>query len=408
MKCYSYILILLGFISGASGQTSEQDLIRTEIENSTDLIKPNILSNHPLGMYISRINHNFKVRSPEKYSFSFEVSSGNVMLPYVKSYTLTNPVDRANAAQFPWHYREYKFDLNTVPAQTNSFTADGVIRSYKFTFSLPLSVNHELTFGIRSYSLDGGKYPFSVFTSDESIEWFHSTIAGGEDPFSRRYYGLNKAKISYQDENNTFLTMNNGNFRIPGMEINYFYYPKLEMNKKHRIYMNFGAHFGINMSRYNPVMDIGISSSAIKKMIVKDKNILTVGISAGALRQRLFQFGDRVNFSDRSFLYSFEGLIDYKRKLQNNNTISFGINYTFQTPYNNKNDFNHIILTGERVKSHWQETLSHLYENLDAWNFICTYSVKQFSYFIYIREDLTLDNAPDLQTGFGVKMSFKN
>ncbi|MBG6061303.1 hypothetical protein IWX83_001080 [Flavobacterium sp. CG_9.1] len=408
MKCYSYILILLGFISGASGQTSEQDLIRTEIENSTDLIKPNILSNHPLGMYISRINHNFKVRSPEKYSFSFEVSSGNVMLPYVKSYTLTNPVDRANAAQFPWHDREYKFDLNTVPAQTNSFTADGVIRSYKFTFSLPLSVNHELTFGIRSYSLDGGKYPFSVFTSDESIEWFHSTIAGGEDPFSRRYYGLNKAKISYQDENNTFLTMNNGNFRIPGMEINYFYYPKLEMNKKHRIYMNFGAHFGINMSRYNPVMDIGISSSAIKKMIVKDKNILTVGISAGALRQRLFQFGDRVNFSDRSFLYSFEGLIDYKRKLQNNNTISFGINYTFQTPYNNKNDFNHIILTGERVKSHWQETLSHLYENLDAWNFICTYSVKQFSYFIYIREDLTLDNAPDLQTGFGVKMSFKN
>ena len=407
MKCYSYILILLGFISGASGQTSEQDLIRTEIENTTDLIKPNILSNHPLGMYISRINHNFRVRSPEKYSFSFEVSSGNVMLPYVKSYTLTNPADRANAAQFPWHDREFKFDLKTVAAQTSSFTADGVIRSYKFTFSLPLSVNHELTFGIRSYSLDGGKYPFSIFTSDESIEWFHSTIAGGEDPFSRRYYGLNKAKISYQDENNASLTMNNGDFRIPGMEINYFYYPKLEMNKKHRIYMNFGALFGINMSRYNPVMDIGFSSSAIKKMIVKDKNILTVGISAGALRQRLFQFGDRVNFSDRSFLYSFEGLIDYKRKLQNNNTISFGINYTFQTPYNNKNDFNHIVLTGERVKSHWQETLSHLYENLDAWNFICTYSVKQFSYFIYIREDLTLDNAPDLQTGFGVKMSFK-
>lgn len=407
MKCYSYILILLGFISGASGQTSEQDLIRTEIENTTDLIKPNILSNHPLGMYISRINHNFKVRSPEKYSFSFEVSSGNVMLPYVKSYTLTNPADRANAAQFPWHDREFKFDLSTVPAQTNSFTADGVIRSYKFTFSLPLSVNHELTFGIRSYSLDGGKYPFSIFTSDESIEWFHSTIAGGEDPFSRRYYGLNKAKISYQDEKNASLTMNNGDFRIPGMEINYFYYPKLEMNKKYRIYLNFGAHFGINMSRYNPVTDIGISSSAIKKMIVKDKNILTVGISAGALRQRLFQFGDRINFSDRSFLYSFEGLIDYKRKLQNNNTISFGINYTFQTPYNNKNDFNHIVLTGERVKSHWQETLSHLYENLDAWNLICTYSVKQFSYFIYIREDVTLDNAPDLQTGFGVKMSFK-
>jgi hypothetical protein len=25
--------------------------------------------------------------------------------------------------------------------------------------------------------------------------------------------------------------MNNGDFRIPGIEINYFYYPQLEMNK---------------------------------------------------------------------------------------------------------------------------------------------------------------------------------
>jgi hypothetical protein len=48
-----------------------------------------------------------------------------------------------------------------------------------------------------------------------------------------------------------------------------------------------------------------------------------------------------------------------------------------------------------------------LYESLEGWSFICTYSVKQFSYFVSIREDLRLDNAPDLQTGFGVKMSFK-
>ncbi|MGO4819242.1 alpha/beta hydrolase-fold protein [Flavobacterium sp. W22_SRS_FP1] len=46
-------------------------------------------------------------------------------------------------------------------------------------------------------------------------------------------------------------------------------------------------------------------------------------------------------------------------------------------------------------------------EKLEGWSFICSYSVKQFSYYVYIREDLKLDNAPDLQTGFGVKMSLK-
>lgn len=407
MKYRLLIFVLFGLISFASAQSSNEDIMSFEIENTSDIIKPNLLSNHPLGMYISRINHNFKVRSPEKYSFSLDVSSGNVMLPYVKSYELTNPTDREFAANFPWHDREFKFDLNTVPSQTKEFIADGVIRSYRFTFSLPLTAHHELNFGIRAYSLDRGKYPFSVFTSDESIEWFHSTIAGGADPFSRRHYGLNQAKISYRDENNSVITMNNGDFRIPGIEANYLYYPQLGMNKKYNIYLNFGAHLGVNTSRFNPVADIGISSSIIKKMHVSKKNILSIGLSTAALHQRIIQFGDRVNISNERVLYSFEGLIDYKRKLKNNNSISYGINYAFQTSYNNKNDFNHIFLTGERINTHWQQTFSHLYKNLEGWNFLCTYSVKKNSYYISLREDLRLDNAPDLQTSFGVKMSFK-
>lgn len=201
--------------------------------------------------------------------------------------------------------------------------------------------------------------------------------------------------------------MNKGDFKIPGFEANYLYYPQLEMNKKHNIYLNFGAHLGVNTNGYNPVADIGISSSIIKKMLVREKNILSIGLSTAALRQRIIQFRDRVNISNKKVLYSFEGLIDYKRKLKNNNSLSYGINYTFQTSYNNKNDFNHIILTGKRIKTHWQQTFSHLYKNLEGWNFLCTYSVKQFSYYISLREDLRLDNAPDLQTSFGVKMSLK-
>lgn len=406
MKYYFLFFVFLIFNLLSKAQTNDKDFLNEEIENSSDVIKPYILSTHPLGIYISRLHHNFNVRSPEKYAFSFEVSSGNVVLPYVKSYELTDPNDRELSKSIIWYNREYTFNLNTVPAKTKEFIADGVIRSYRFTFTLPLTINHELNFSLRANSLDRGKYPFSVFTSDETIERFHRNIAGGKDPFSRYHYGINKAGISYKDENNKVLTMNNNDFFISGLEINYNYYPKLEMNKKH-FYLNFGAQLGINTTRYNPVADIGLSSSILKKLMINDKNILSFGLSAGALRQHFLEYGEGVNISNQDFLYSFEGLVDYKVKLRNNNRISYGINYNFQTSYNKKKDLDYIVYTGERINTHWQKTLYHLYEDLEGWSFICTYSTKRFSYFVYFREDLNLDNAPDFQTGIGLKMSIK-
>jgi len=407
MKYRIFCFVFLAFNSLSIAQSEKDNFWNKEIENSLDIIKPYVLSTHPLGIYISRLNHNFNVRSPDKYSFSFEVSSGNVVLPFVKSYELTDPNDQKASENLPWHARQFSFDLNKVPAKTREFIADGVIRSYRLSFTLPITINHELNFSLRTNSLDGGKYPYSIFTSDESIEWFHRNIAGGKDPFSRYHYGVNKAGISYKDQNDKILTMDNGDFTIPGLDINYTYYPQLKMNEKHHIYLNFSTQLGINTSKYNPVADLGISSSILKKMIIKDKNILSFGVSAGALRQHIIEYEEGVNISNQNFLYSFEGLIDYKVKLKNNNRISYGINYNFQSSYNKKKDLDHIVLTGERINTHWQKTISHLYENLEGWNFICTYSTKRFSYFVYLREDLNLDNAPDLQTGIGVKMAIK-
>ncbi|OXA87280.1 hypothetical protein [Flavobacterium hercynium] len=407
MKYYFLFLFFLIFTFPSLAQLSKDDFWNAEIENSSDIVKPYLLSTHPLGIYISRLHHNFNVRSPDKYSFSFDVSSGNVVLPYVKSYELTNPEDREASENLPWYNREYAFNLNQVPSKIKEFSADGVIRSYRFTFTLPITTYHELNFSLRANSLDRGKYPFSVFTSDASIEWFHRNIAGGKDPFSRYHYGINKAGIAYKDENGKVITMNNNDFIIPGIDINYNFYPKLEMNKKHHIYLNFGAQLGINTSKYNPSTDLGISSSILKKMIFKDKNILSFGFSAGALRQHFIEYGDRVNISNQKFLYSFEGLVNYQVKLKNSNRISYSINYNFQSAYNNKKDADYLVLTGERVKTHWQTALSHLYEDLEGWNFMCTYSTKRFSYFVYLREDIKVDNAPDLQTGIGVKMSIK-
>jgi len=394
-------------ISLSGSAQSLKDSIKTSIENTSEIIKPNLLSTHPLGIDISRINHNFNIRPAQKPSFSFDISSGNVWLPYVKSYELTDPADQKKAEGIVWHEREAKFDLTKVPATTKEFSADGVLRSYRLTFDLPLNISHELSFSIRSYSLDKGKFPFSSITSDAAIEWFHSHIKGGDDPFARRYYGYNKAGISYKDENNRFINMNAGDFVIPGLEVNYFYYPKLNMNTKRNVYMNFGYHLGLNTSRYNPTADMGISASVLKKAVVRNKNILTLGLSSGALRQRVFQFGDRVDISDRAFLYSFEGLISYKKQLKEGRSISYGINYSLQTSYNKPSDFDHIVLTGLRQSTQWHYTFTHLYTSVQGWSFIFTHTNKCLSYYLYLREDLKADNAPDLQTGIGIRIPVK-
>ncbi|MBZ4034362.1 hypothetical protein K6T82_06275 [Flavobacterium sp. 17A] len=407
MKYYLLFFVFLIFNDLSTAQSNKSDFWNEELESSSDVIKPTTISTHPFGIFISRLNHNFNVRSTDEYSFSFEVSSGNVVLPYVKSYELTDSNDREISKNQPWHTREFSFDLDKVPSKIKEFEADGVIRSYRFNFTLPVTVNHELNFSLRANSLDRGKYPYSIFTSDESIEWFHRNIAGGKDPFSRYHYGINKAGITYKDKNNEVLKMENNDFLISGLDINYTYYPKLEMNEKHHIYLNFGAQLGINTSKYNPASDFGVSSSVLKKMIIKDKNILSFGLSAGILRQHIFEYGDGVNLSNQDFLCSFEGLINYKVKLKNSNRISYGINYNFQNSYNKKKDMDYIVLTGQRINTHWQKTISHLYEDLEGWSAICTYSTKRFSYFVYLREDLNLDNAPDLQTGIGIKMSIK-
>ncbi len=403
MKYYVFLFYFSFVSSLLSAQTVRSDSIKSITKDVSEIIKPNTLSTHPLGVFISRINHNFAVRSSAKPSFIFEISSGNIFLPYVKSYELTNPADQLIAQALPWHVREFNFDLNTVPSKTREFSADGVMRVYNFTYSLPINDQQELSIGIRSFSLDGGKYPFSILTSDNSIEWFHSHIAGGEDPFSRRHYGFDKAGITYKDENNNYLKVKAGNFMIAGIELNYFYYPKLGINQKYNLYLNYGVHLGINTSRYNPGADLGVSSSVIKKVVLKNNKTISFGLAAGALRQSIVRFGDYVRISNQNFLYSLEGLLNYKKKLRNNNYLSYGINYTIQSSFVKSEGFDTVILTGERIKTHWQQTLYHLYESLHGTSAIMTYSAKKTTYFVYLREDFKLDNAPDLQAGIGFK-----
>ncbi|MCK9611971.1 MAG: hypothetical protein PHR81_07040 [Bacteroidales bacterium] len=367
---------------------------------------PCLQSTHPLGVFISRVQHNFQKEAAKKISFSFNVSSGNVWLPYVKAYKPVNESDKDVLSSYVWHERETYFDELNTPARTIEFIADGVIRLYQLELNIPLSANQELKINSRAISLDPGKPPFSLLTSDQFIEWFHSNIAGGEDPFGRKVHGLNRTDFFYKDENGKTLKIKNGDLVLTGIDISYYYYPRFNVLQKKGFYTNFGIQLGANLSPANPSMDIGINSSLMKQFKLRKKNDIHIGLSAGALLQKVLKTGEGVLLSNNNFIFTAELFLSYRKQIGTKSSISITTTYFLQSPYNKRKDFEYIVLTGDRIRPHWHYALSHLYRMLTCHNFIISYSRGAYSIAVYLREDLYVDNAPDSQTGIAFHIAF--
>jgi len=131
-----------------------------------------------------------------------------------------------------------------------------------------------------------------LITSDESIEWFHSNIAGGEDPYGRRYYGLNQVNFKYTDRYGKVLELKNDDFFLGGIEFNHHYYPEFLSNKKQNLFVNFGSHLGINTSKFNQSIDVGVSANLIKKFHLKSKNEFHFALGGSLLRKNLINFNE--------------------------------------------------------------------------------------------------------------------
>ena len=233
--------------------------------NSHSVFYGNRLSTHPFGILTSRTNHNFQTAPAKKISLAINMSSGNVWLPYVKAYQPLNEEDKIVMRSYLWHQRESRFDPTNKPNKSIELHADGVIRLYQVNLNIPLPEKHDLNIYTRAFSLDKGKVPFSLLTSDQFIEWFHSNISGGEDPFARKVYGLDNILIYYKDENGKLLEINKGGLTLSGIDLSYNYYPVLKGLRKKKIYTNLGLQLGGNVSNFNPSLDFGFNSSIVKK-----------------------------------------------------------------------------------------------------------------------------------------------
>lgn len=369
------------------------------------LVKPGMQATHPFGIFQMRPNHNLNFFPPDKPLLSFEISNGNIWLPPVNIYKPSDPSVRNMLANIPWNDREFHFDKNIMEAEHILLSADGVLREFRINMSYGITANHELGFSIRSYLLDEGKIPFSLLTNDKIIEWVHSAIQNSEDPFARKIFGLDKAGIIYEDENGRTASMESGDFIIPGLEFQYYYYPDFKLINKHHIYINTGTHLGINMNKYSKSADIGFSATIIKGFQIDKKRSVNIGVSAGIIKQKLFKFSkNEVNLINNKFLYSAEALLEYNWLCSKGGVFSAGISYKLQSPYHSgflpRDDYKYLVFTGNRSTTHWNLAASNMYDSPETISLIFSFS-KTYTISIYVQEDF-FNNAPDIQTGISL------
>ena len=190
--------------------------------------KPNTTTAHHFGLFHLRINQNFKERPVDRTTFSATLKSGNTFHPFVEQYIPLDPAEQQRLSQLVWFERQFDFiDQQTTPADYSNIHIDAVFKVFRFDLEMKLAKKHELGISLRTFIPTKGNFPFTIFTNDQSIEWFHSNIAGGEDPFGRRFFGLNQLTVSYTDRNNRSLNLRNGQFIFAGIELNHFYYPQI-------------------------------------------------------------------------------------------------------------------------------------------------------------------------------------
>lgn len=372
--------------------------------DSTNIWRPYILSTHPLGIFVSRINHNFNNHSTNKFQASFTLNRGNVWLPEVTSYHLLNKEDQEIYSKIPWHQREGKFYSNPVPHQKEVLRADGVYNSYYLQIFTPLSKKMDLAISIKGNQISKGEVPFSLLTSDQALEWFHSNIAGGEDPFGRKLDQFDQNYLFYQDINGGIIDIDNSKLFLTEFSVDAYHYPKITFLKKHQMNLNIGVHAAGAFIKNKMNLDLGTATTINKTFYSSNKWSITAGFAGSVLVPSIIKVTD-VTINQYKGLFSFENHWNFIRKLKANRLLIYSINYHLQSSYQSKKQLNNMVIGGDRVSSHWHLASSSLHAGNQGWSFILSLKNNSFTYSTYFREDFWVDNSPDFQIGWGISYS---
>lgn len=403
MRFYKFLLVL------ALGSISTTIKAQDTLSKYKAIPKPSILSNHVFGIFLSRLEANFKSQLNENIELQIDYQSANVWGQPVENFIPNTTILRNQVSGIPWHKREFVVDRNdeNFINSTDDFSIayDGVIKGLKANLKIPINEQNGLEFELRSFILTDGKLPLSPITGDDFIEWIHSNIAGGEDPFQRRDFGLNQSGIDYKDRDGRVMEINKNDAFFGGLKINYYHY--LKNFSPFGFHLNFGAHTGLNLSPYNKSVDFGISTNAIKTVEINHSNYIQFGLSLGYLDLNTAELSnENIEFGTRSFFLNFESALSYNIVNRKNYTHSFGLDFYIQTSYNDPSEFDYSILfRNDLADRSWHHSASHLYKNNNYWTLFYALTRKN-SFRIYLQQDSRVNNNPDLQMGLGYLVAF--
>lgn len=375
---------------------------------SKSIPKPSTLSSHVFGIFISRIEADFRSQPDANFNIQLDFSSANVWGQPVDNFIAKTPELKNQEAKLPWHTREFSVDREDEAFLNNTdhfkIAYDGVIKNLKAKLHIPLNPKNALNIELRSFLLTDGRFPFTGLTGDDFIETFHSNIAGGEDPFQRREFGLNQNKIDYTDRNGRRMLIKD-DLIFGGVKLNVQHY--FTDFKPYGIHFSSGIHLGWNASSYNQSLDLGLSVNALKNFILDDKHYFQIGLGLGYLNLNTVAFSNKnIEFATRSYFFNTEAALTYNVVNSKQSTHSFGIDFYIQSAYNNPDEFDYSILfRNDKADRAWHHSASNLYKNNNYWTFFYAFTKKN-SFRIYLQQDLFVNNNPDLQTGVGYVINF--
>lgn len=383
---------------------SQDNLATRDASIKNGISKPTTLATHPFGMLFFTLPHNFKMRSNTVFDLDFQISSGNIWGQPIEVFVPTDESDRERMRSVIFYSRSQQFRPQDGPHEVYTFQYDGVVKDIRFSATMPLNQQSELKIGVRSFILTKGKFPFSGITGDQFIEFFHSNIAGGEDPFGRRVRGMDQARISYTDRQGNGFEISAGSFVLSGLESSYYFYPNWFQDQ--HVQINLGGHIGANLSSYNSSLDVGISLAAVKNFTPNKRSQFLTGLGLNFLRKKMVDFNNNhADLGTSSYFGSFEGHLEYSRPTRSGGHHSIGLNYRIQTPYNKKSEEDYYVpFSAERI-ARWHEAGRHLYKFPSYWSLIYSFT-KKTEFSVYLQQDMLVNNAPDIQTGIRLRVPF--
>lgn len=353
---------------------------------------------HPLASFYARIQPVYSLPQ-QKWIFNGTYSSGNVWLPPVKTYFPKYDSAFNRLHLVPWHKRDSVYQLMPQHHDSAFMKADAVIRLFNLSALKKLTKNSALQIQLRAVLITAGKH--TLLVNDKFIENFHSNVAGGEDPFSRRKYGFNNAVVQYTDRQGKSILLGKNQLVFQGLNADYVYTPQIKALKKISLQPVVLLHAGFNTSRYYPAVDAGASLGLSRAFKFNEQHAMVVASSFSFLQLNLLNQRSAPQFTTRPYLTQTELLAQYRKMCAKNRVLTFTGIFNRQSALNTPADFDKQVIAGERYTTHWHMTSTHLFRPTESWSVVVSYGGK-WKYSYYVRQDFLVDNAPDFQTGAGV------